>query len=38
VRLRVEIVEQALRVKRAAGPGDGNENLQNDLASSAREI
>jgi hypothetical protein len=25
---RVEIVEQPLRVQRAAGSGDGNENLQ----------
>ena len=24
VRARIEIIEQALRVKRAAGPGDGN--------------
>ena len=27
VRARVEIVEQPLRVKRAAGSGDGNENF-----------
>jgi hypothetical protein len=28
VRARVEVVEQTLGVKRAAGPGDGNQNFQ----------
>ena len=28
VRLRIQIIEQALRVERAAGSGYGNENLQ----------
>jgi hypothetical protein len=28
VRMRVKVVEQPLRVKRAAGPGDGNQNFQ----------
>jgi hypothetical protein len=28
VRVRIEVVEQALRVERAAGSGDGDDNLQ----------
>lgn len=38
VRLRIEIVEETLRVKRTAGTRDGNKDSQNDSASSARKI